>query len=153
MPYTFSMEEYVDATPERLFEVVTNLDEATNWMNGFVRIDKAGDRSFGVGTEFDETRKMFGKDSTEHFEVTEYEPPSKVSFYVDGSKGTSKKGEFYFTYEITEAGSGSRITLFSKIDMPGRFAPLLFRIFGGFFKRAMRKDLRSMKSYAERKTA
>lgn len=153
MPIRFTLVEVVQAPPATVFGVATDLDRAMEWMNGLVSIKKTGDKRaapFGVGTEWGETRKMFGRDATEHFEVTEVMPNSKISLYVDGAEESSKKGEYFFTYHITPEGGGTRITLESEIRVEGKVNAVLGLVFGGFFKRAMKKDLRSMKRYAER---
>ena len=150
MSISFSLEEHVSAGPEYVFAIATDLDRAKDWMNGLVGIEVVGSGPFGKGTRWAETRRMFGKNATEHFEVTEYEPPSKICLYVDGSKGSSKKGEYFFTYVIEECPAGCKVTLFGRTETPGRLTAVLAKPFGGFFKRAMRKDLRSMKAYAER---
>lgn len=150
MSFDFTLEEHIDAAPAKVFSVATDLDQALQWMNGIVRIAKVGDEPFGVGTQWEETRKMFGKDATEHFEVMEYEPPTKVRLFVDGSKGASNKGGYHFTYVIEPDGTGSKLTLRSTIETSGWLSSLMGRPFVGFFKRAMRKDLRSMKAFIER---
>jgi catechol 2,3-dioxygenase-like lactoylglutathione lyase family enzyme len=122
------MQEHVSAGPEHVFAIATDLDRARDWMNGFVGIEVVGNGPFGLRARWAETRRMFGKNATEDFEVMEFEPPSKISLYVDGSKGSSKKGEYFFTYVIEENTA------------------VLAKLFGGFFKRAM-------KAYAEQTAA
>ena len=152
MPFSFSIETQVNATPERVFDVATALDAAMHWMNDIVSITKTTDGPFAVGTEWDETRKQMGKAATEHFEVTELEPPRKISLYVDGAKGSTKKGEYRFTYLIEPHTAGTKLTMLGTIDMPGRFATLMSKLFGWIFVKAMRRDLAAMKAYAEGET-
>jgi catechol 2,3-dioxygenase-like lactoylglutathione lyase family enzyme len=128
MSISFSMQEHVSAGFEHVFAIATDFDRAKDWMNGLVGIEVVGSGPFGLRTRWAETRRMFGKNATEHFEVMEFEPPSKISLYVDGSKGSSKKGEYFFTYVIEEDTA-----VFAKL-------------FGGFFKQAM-------KAYAEQTAA
>lgn len=145
----FTIDTHVNATPERVYAVATDLDAAKRWMHGLISIDKTTEGPFAVGTEWDETRKEFGKQATEHFEVTELDPPRRIGLYVDGKKGSMKKGEYRFTYLFEPHAAGTHVTMSGSIDMPGRFAGIMSKIFGRFFIKAMQRDLAAMKAYAE----
>lgn len=151
MSMQFEMEVTVDASAERVFDVLTDLDSAPEWMNGEVRIEKLTEGDFAKGTEWRETRKMFGKDATEYFEVTGYDRPNRVDLYVDGTKGTTGKGRYDFTYRLYPDGKKTRVVFSGEISEMGFFGKIFGRFFSGFFKKAMRKDLDAMAAYAESK--
>lgn len=54
-----------------------------------------------VGSQWKETRKMYGKQASEHFEVVSIEEPNKIILRCDGTKGTTGKGEFIITDVLT----------------------------------------------------
>jgi uncharacterized protein YndB with AHSA1/START domain len=150
MAITFEMEETVDATPERIFEVMTDLEAAEQWMPGLVGLEELTDTDFGQGTEWRETRKMFGREAVEYFEVTECDRPNRLGLYVDGSRGSSGSGEYRFVYELTPADDKTRLVLSGEISGMGFIGNIIGKIFSGSFKKAMRKDLQAMIAYAER---
>lgn len=145
----FDLEATADASPERVFDVMTDLDSGPEWMHGDVRIEKLTEGEFGVGTEWRETRKMFGKEATEHFEVIGYDRPNSVELFVDGSKGASKKGRYDFVYRLHPEGDKTRIVLSCEISGMGFFGKIFGKLFSGMFKKAMCKDLEAMVAYAK----
>jgi carbon monoxide dehydrogenase subunit G len=148
---SFTSEHRIDAPPERVFEAMTNPEGFGRWMQGFVRAERITPGDFGVGTQFRETRKMFGKEATEHFEVTACEPGKRLGLKVDGTKGTTGKGEFRFDYEFEPAGAGTRVRTRAEIDMPGGlFTKIIGKLMKGAFKKACDKDLDALKAYVER---
>ena len=57
---------------------------------------------------------MFGKEATEHFEVVELKKPEKIVLRCDGTKGTTGKGEYIYTYTVQSAGNETEVTLHGK---------------------------------------
>lgn len=149
----FTLSEHVAASPERCFHVATDLEAAGAWMNDLVRIERLDDGPLKAGSEFLETRKMFGREATEHFEVVAVEEPSRVSLRVDGSKGTSGRGEYLYTYRFAPEGDGTRVDLDCEVRGSGVVMGLMMKLMSGSFRGALEKDLASMKAYAERRAS
>lgn len=149
MPASFSTELHIDAAPERVFAAMTNIEGYGSWMQGFVGAKKLTDGPFGVGTEWKETRKMFGKEASEVFEVTGCDAPARLDLRVDGSRGASRKGEYRFTYELVPEPQGTRVRMNGEVHMPGLLGKLMSKLFVGMFKKACDKDLVAMKAYVE----
>jgi len=147
MAVEFTVTESLPGEPERVFQALTDLDGAADWMPGFVRIEKLTEGSFGVGTEWRETRKMFGREATEQFEVTAYEPPRRIGLRVDGSKGTMGKGEFLFEYLLESADGETEVTMNGEISGLGPVGGILFKLMGGQFKKAVAKDLEALAAH------
>ena len=106
--------------------------------------------TFGVGTEWKETRKMFGKAASEVFEVTAYDPPARLSLRVDGAKGSTGKGEFLFDYELHSDQGGTLMQMTGEINIPGFMAKVMGKLFFGFMKKAIDKDHEALKDYVEK---
>jgi uncharacterized protein YndB with AHSA1/START domain len=145
MSIEFQVTEIVPAPPERVFQALTDIDGAAEWMPHIVGIERVGDVRQGVGMRWRETRKTRGKEATEELEVTHYHPPSHLSLRIDGSKGTSGRGIYEFDYKLAQRVGGTEVRMTGRIDglLPGMLAwmgPLL----GGFFKRECGKDLRAL---------
>lgn len=115
MSIEFQVTEVLPAPPQRVFQAMTNVDEYAAWMPDFVRVERVGDVAQGAGARWRETRKMFGRETTEEFEVTHYHPPSHLSVRVDGSRGTSGKGVFDFDYKLAQRVGGTEVRLTGRV--------------------------------------
>ena len=145
MSIEFQVTEILPAPPERVFQAMTDIDDFGTWMPGFVRVERVGDVAEGVGTRWRETRKMFGKEATEEFEVTHHHPPSHLAIRVDGSKGTTGRGMFDFDYKLAQRVGGTEVRMTGRID--GLLPPVLNwmgRLMTAPIKRACARDLRAL---------
>ncbi len=147
MPVEFTVQQGFANAPDRVFQALTDLKGIANWMPGFVKVEILSEGAFGLGTQWRATRKLFGKEATEQFEVTRFEPPTGLGLRVDGSKGTSKRGEYLFDYRLTPQNGGTEVTLHGAIRGLGRIAGLISRLFVGTFKKACVKDLRALATH------
>jgi uncharacterized protein YndB with AHSA1/START domain len=148
MAASFTTAVYIESPPAVVFEALTDLDTAGQWMPNFAHVEKLTPGPFGVGTEWRETRKMSGKESTEHFRVTRFERPSRIDLLIDGSKGSSGRGEYVFVFEIVPERTGSMLELTGDIRMPG-IRGLFARFMTGRFKKARHTDLEALKAHLE----
>ena len=149
MPIGFTLSEAIDAPPDRVFAVATDLDAAAQWMPNFVGIEKLTAGPIAVGSRWRETRRMFGREATEHFEVTALVPNQSMELHIDGSKGTSGKGEYRFGYTFEPSAEGTLVTLSGEVSGMGKFMELVGRVFVGPMKKAIAKDLAAMRRYIE----
>lgn len=145
MSIEFQVTEVLPAPPERVFQALTDLEAAATWMPGFVGIERVGTVQQGLGMRWRETRRMFGKEATEEFEVTHHHPPSHLAVRMDGSKGSSGRGVFDFHYKLAPRVGGTEVRLTGKID--GVLPPLLRwmgPVMGLTFKRVCARDLHAL---------
>lgn len=150
MPLTFTLTEHIAAPPDRVFFHLTDIEHWGRWMPNIVGIERLTSPPFDVGTQWRETRQMYGKSATEHFEVTAHNPPRTLSLYVDGRKGSSGKAEYRFDYVLVPEGSGTRLELRGEISGMGWWGDLLGRLLGGMFKKAIAQDNAAFRAYVER---
>ncbi|UOQ84842.1 SRPBCC family protein [Gracilibacillus salinarum] len=139
----------MQVSKQAAYEALLDLDSAKDWMQGLVRIERLDSGPLAVGSEWKETRKMFGTQATEHFEVVELDEPDKVVFRCDGTKGTTGKGEYLFTYLLTSGQDQTKITLHGEISGLTGFAKLFGKMIAGTFKKACAKDLDALKNFLE----
>jgi uncharacterized protein YndB with AHSA1/START domain len=150
MAARFSVSQHFAHSPERVFQALTDLEGAGQWMPGFVRMELLTEGEFRVGTEWRETRRLFGKEATEQFEVTACEPPRRVGIRVDGSKGSSKRGEYVFDYRLEPAAeTGTNVLLHGEIRGLSGLMGLISKLMVGPFKKACAKDLRALAEHLE----
>ncbi len=149
MAVTFATAVYIEAPPPIVFEALTNLDAVGKWMPNFVRLEKVTPGPVGAGTEWRETRKVFGKEATEQFRVTRFDRPSRVDLHVDGSKGSVKRrGEYFFIFELLPERTGTNLELTCDLHFTG-FYGFLSRFMAGRFKKFCHADLEALKAHLE----
>lgn len=149
MATRFSVTEQFSLPREEVYRALTDLEGAESWMPNLLGIERLDDGELRVGSEWRETRKMFGKEATEHFEVTGLEAPRSIDLRVDGSKGTSRKGEYRFHYELEPGEAGTRVRLEGEIRGLSGVAALLSRLMAGSFRKACAADLTALKEHLE----
>jgi carbon monoxide dehydrogenase subunit G len=90
-------------------------------------IEQASDGPVGVGTVFKSTVKDAGVTTQREFEITEFEPPTRIR-WAERSKNqvTAPEGG----YDLAAEGSGTRVTVFNVLEGHGfgkLIAPLALR--------------------------
>ncbi|MCS0791057.1 SRPBCC family protein [Cytobacillus firmus] len=150
MSIRFEVKRTIQVSAQKAYNGLIDLDSAKDWMQGLVGIERFESGLLKVGSQWKETRKMFGNEATEHFEVMDLDEPCKIVLRCDGTKGTTGKGEFIFTYIIDSAGDASEVTLVGEIKRLTGLSKLFGKMIAGAFKKACAKDLDSLKSYLEK---
>jgi hypothetical protein len=101
-----------------------------------------------VGTRFRETRVMFGRESTEEMEITEFEPGRKYTV-----EANSCGAHFQSIFNFSPDGNSTNIdveinsrplTFFAKLMSPLGF------LMAGSMKKMIRADIDQLKAYCER---
>jgi carbon monoxide dehydrogenase subunit G len=149
MAATFSCTQHIAAPKQKVFDTLTNFEGTRNWMKGFVRVEMIKGDKVEAGAIWRATRKMFGKDSTEEFEATLVSPPNEIRMQIDGSKGTSGKGMYYFRYLLEEKNGETDVTMSGEIAGLKGIMAFFLKLFMPFFKKALTKDLKTLKEYLE----
>ena len=148
MPITFRVIRELAASPSEVFHALSSPDEAADWMPGLVRLERLGSHGpVTVGSRWRETRRMLGKEASEEFEVTEFAPPTRIAFRVDGTRGSSGAGEYRYTYSLAPTVIGTLVTLDAEIHGLTGVMGAMGRVFSGVFKRACTKDLDALGSF------
>jgi carbon monoxide dehydrogenase subunit G len=149
MSIQFETKETFNVPREKVYEGLLDLDSAKHWMQGLVRIERLDGGPIKVGSAWKETRKMIGIEGGEVLKVTVLEP-NKIQLYVDGSKGTSGKGEHFYTYSIKELGNATEVTLHGEIKGMTGIAKLVSKLMTGTYRKICAKDLDGLKNYLEK---
>ena len=147
MSVTFEVARHLPAEPERVFEALTDLDHAAAWMPGLVKIELADGAPVKVGSRWRETRRMFGSDATEEFEVIRVDAPRRLGLRVDGTKGSSKRGEYLFDYSLSPAAGGTDVVLSAQIRGLSGITAFVGRLFVAPYKNACARDLEALSQY------
>lgn len=98
---------HVSASPDRVFEVLSDPDSYGYWVVGSKRIREADERFPAAGTAFAHTVGWGPLDLDDHTRVLESEPPHKLMLQAKARPlGTAR-----VTLEIEPEGAGSRVTM------------------------------------------
>ncbi|MDH3192848.1 MAG: SRPBCC family protein [Acidimicrobiia bacterium] len=128
------------ATPDQLWNVITDLDRWADRISGITDVTRLDDGTdFGVGTRWRETRIMFGKAATEEMEVTKIDEGRSYTVEA-GGRGADytsvwaiePKGD---ETELSMTFSGEPTSLIARI-----MAMTLGKLFEGATRKAMEKD-------------
>jgi len=140
----------VEASAEDVWHVITNLDTFDNTISAIERVERLDDgEAFGVGTEWRETRTMFGRTATEEMRVTNMVPGRSYVTVAD-SHGAVYRSEM--AVEPT-GGDACKVSMTFGAETHGVIARVLSATLGRLFERATRKacaaDLADIAAVAE----
>lgn len=143
----FSIGKHVEATREEVFTVASDFHHAAENIRGIEQLEVLTDGPIGVGTRFRETRKMFGKESSEVMEITAFDPPE--SYVVEAeSCGAHYRAEYRFTSDI--AGTHMRVTFDTQaVSWLAKLLTPLSMLMMGPMKKVIDADLEDVKAAAE----
>lgn len=92
----------LSATPDQVFSVLADLNQARQWMPSIQKIERMDDRPFGVGTAWKETR-LAGKRSMEStIRIVACEPGERLAMRVESN---AMEGDMSFTLKATGPGT------------------------------------------------
>lgn len=150
MSASFSTEIFVEAPVDRVFSTLTTLEGTPNWMHGLIEISKLTEGPFRVGTEWRETRLLFGEKVTEVFEVVGLEEPAVLQLRCDASRGSrGGEGEYVLSYQLRPEGEGTLVSLRGVLRKQGLVKGFMSRFEIGTFRKAAEKDLVTFKRFVE----
>ena len=144
-----TLREEILASPDRVFDVLCDLDRIERWAPDLVRVEKLTDGSFGPGTRWRETRRASGREFSEEFEVATLEVNRAIEVLLDVTGEAARRGRYRFRYELEPTGGRTRVTVRGEIDGGGGVLETLARLFTGAMRRSITDDLRAMKRYIE----
>ena len=141
--------ETIDAGRDAVFARFADVDSWSESIEGITALDRMGeDGPLKVGSQFRETRVMFGKEATETFTVTQLTAPEVLTL-----RSESCGAEFVCRHDFEETADGRTrvtldvrskpLTLFAKVMSP------MSVLMKGAMRKAMQKDLAEMKAACE----
>lgn len=141
------VEQQINAPVEQVFAVMSNIPEAARTISGITKIEMLTEGEVGVGTRWKETRIMFGKETTEEMEITEFVP--NASYVVESdSCGARYRSEIRFsscddgTHVRMEFGARP-LTFIAKLTQP------LVWLMRGTIVKCLQQDLEDVKTKCE----
>ena len=146
------LEETIAAPVQLVFELFTDLNHASEYIDAIQRLEVIGKGPVGKGTRFRSTRVMFGKEATEEMEITAFDPPR--SYRIEAvSCGT----QFATVYRFEGGQRETKVTMETTSTPLSFFAKLTGPILGKMMKKsmvkAMQADHADLKRVAEEQVA
>lgn len=139
--------QVVAAPPEAVFRAATDFAGAPGRISAIKRVTMLTDGPARVGTRFEETREMFGREATETMEVTSLEAPRSVVLAAL-SHGCRYRSQFRFEPE----GDGTRVTMTFAAEPRTLFAKVMSVLMAAMARRlveACSRDLRDLAAHCE----
>jgi len=145
---TLTVSTHVSAPIDRVFEVYTEIEKASERIPGIVSLEVLSQGPFGVGTRWRETRVFMKKKATEEMWVSACDPPRSYTVEAE-SHGMHYSTLFSFTPEgdgtkVTWSFSGKALSLGAKI-----MAPIFNVLMKGTMKKCILGDLEALRDVCE----
>ena len=122
----------VNASPEAVFDYVSNLETHPSWAHEKMVMTVAPGQEGGAGTSFSTEVKMFGNVKGTG-KVVEANRPSRFAYECSDSSG-----RYLWVFDIAPEGGGARVTYsFERLDAPAWFKLLQGPVFYPIFGRSM----------------
>ncbi len=96
----------IEASPQDVWAVLTDLDGAVGNLSGVTRIERLAGDGYQVGTRWRETRKLLGTEATEEMTVTELDPNRRTTLVAE-SGAIAYRTEF----TLTPTTTGTTLTM------------------------------------------
>lgn len=139
----FVMTEWIDVKVKSLFEFLSNVANAAQYIDNIKSGEKLTEGAIGVGTRFSETRIMNGKEATTELEVREYEPYSRFAI------GSESEGiDVNYVYTLSAEKGGTRIMLNAEIAASG-LKKMMLPMVAGILKKEDAEHLKKVKAVLE----
>lgn len=151
MAVNLDLELAIHAPPEKVFEAITNLHAGGRWLPGCTKLEVMTSGPYEKGTRWRETRKLYGREATEEFEVKNVEAPRIIELHCDGRKGSSGNVDYFFRYDLHPIGDTTHLKLQTRIEPAGWFGKIMAPLMKSAFKEALKKDHLALKAHVEGK--
>lgn len=141
---TIKIKRTINAPKSVVFETVSDIRNFSKAIPDIVDVAFLTDQKSGAGTRFIETRDFKGREVSTELEVTEYVKDAKVRIVSD-SQGTVWDSVF-----IVQSREGKSELTLEMVAKPYTISARLMNLFlKRFIKKALSKDMDSVKEYCE----
>jgi carbon monoxide dehydrogenase subunit G len=138
----------VNAPIAEVFDVFADFNNVAERVDGIQRVELLTDGPIQAGTRFRETRIMFGRESTEEMEITEFKPNDKYVVEAD-----SCGSHFQSTFRFLPAGNRTKVEVELNTRAESMFAKLIYplgKLMAGTMKKCLLSDIDQLKEHCER---
>lgn len=148
---TVTVQRTVQASPERLWSVATDIDRWAETMSGIDAVEVIDKPEFGVGTRWRETRTLMRRQATEEMWVTAVDEGR--SYTVESE---SRGARYVSVLTLRPTGTGTEVEMSFTGEPGNRLAKMLATLAAplarGAVVKALQQDLDDLATAAERAT-
>lgn len=130
----------IAASPERVWEVLTDLEHAAQTLSGVTSVQLMTDGPYAVGTRWRETRTMFGRSATEEMWVAECDPLRSTEVRAE-SGGATYVTQFQLAPLADDTRTELSMRFAADVSNISGLQSVAMKLFGRFAARASRKAL------------
>lgn len=141
------VEAQIDAAPDRVFDVLTDLANVAQRVSGIQNIEVLSNGPTGIGTRWRETRRFGRHEAVEEMEFTEYAPGKSFTVRCD-SHGT----RYVTRYLLKPEENSTRVSIdfdAKPVSITAKILSPLGRIMIGSVAKCLRQDLEEVKEFVE----
>lgn len=150
MDHSTSLTQHVNARPEKVWAVISDIPGSAATLSGVQSIQMVSEGPYGEGTRWKETRSVMGRRETVEMWVSQVDPPrsTTVKALQGGADYTSR-----FTLAERSGGTDLTLTFGADIVKPTAFSRITMALFGrigmAVTRKALARDLSEIASKAE----
>ncbi|MFW0772828.1 SRPBCC family protein [Paenarthrobacter nitroguajacolicus] len=150
MEHTTTLTQHVNASPEKVWAVISDIPGSAGTLSGIDSIQMLSDGPYGEGTRWKETRTMMGKKETVEMWVSETDPPRSTTV-----KALQGGADYTSRFNLTESHGGTDLTLTfgAAVTNPSLLSKVGVALFGkigmSMTRKALAKDLAEIAAKAE----
>jgi carbon monoxide dehydrogenase subunit G len=140
----FEMSEWIDASPRKVFKVLTDLPNAASYVKNIKSTVMTTKGALGVGSKFEETRIVNGKEASAELEVREYDADYRFAV------GNKTEGiDVNYIYTLEKEDGGTRILWEAELSASG-LRKMMVPMVAGILKKEDRDHLARLKQQIEK---
>ncbi len=150
MEHSTSLTQHIQATPEKVWAVISDIPGSAATLSGIDAVQMLSDGPYGEGTRWKETRTMMGRSETVEMWVAQADPPrsTTVKALQGGADYTSR-----FSLAERDGGTDLTLTFGAEVVKPTRLGRIMMAVFGPIgmriTRKALAKDLAEIAAKAE----
>ncbi len=138
---SMTMTESFDAPPQELFRVMTDLEGCPERIEDIIKVEVLTDGPVGVGTRWNETRKVMGREATEQMEIVAFEDGRS---YTVRCESCGCESHWSFTFEpSSDGGTSLRFdSSFKALTFPAKIMSIVTApMMRSMMKKCIEKDM------------
>lgn len=150
MDHSTSLTQHVNASPEKVWAVISDIPGSAATLSGVESIQMVSEGPYGEGTRWKETRSMMGRRETVELWVSQADPPrsTTVKALQGGADYTSR-----FALAERDGGTDLTLTFGAEVLRPTVLSKIMMALFGkigmSMTRKALAKDLAEIAAKAE----
>ncbi|MFJ5954444.1 SRPBCC family protein [Paenarthrobacter sp. NPDC092416] len=150
MDHTTTLTQHINATPEKVWAVISDIPGSAGTLSGIDAIQMLSEGPYGEGTRWKETRTMMGRQETVEMWVSQTDPPRSTTV-----KALQGGADYTTRFSLAERDGGTDLTLTfgAEILQPSLISKITMALFGkigmSMTRKALSKDLAEIAAKAE----